>query len=808
MVERKLTISVGGSRKSTSWAASTFSWPELAERLRTPVRGQESHTAYMRMPKAQQDALKDIGGFVGGTLRNGRRKAANVTGRDLVTLDMDAIPSGQTGAVLASVSALGCASCVYSTRKHEPERPRLRVVLPLDRTVTAEEYEPIARRVAEWLGIEQCDPTTFESWRLMYWPSASADSDFVYDVNPGEFLGADETLKSYRNWKNIAEWPQVPGQTAQLKDTAKKQEDPEAKGGIVGAFCRCYDIRRVMDELIPGVYEPTDDPDRFTYTGGSTSGGAILYEGKWLYSHHATDPCSGKLVNAWDLARLHLYGDRDGNAVEGTPVNKLASYAEMVKRAQGLKEVKALLLDEARARISDDFGTVADPDGDWRQELALDSKGRVKGSLVNLKLIFDNDPVFGPITRDVFQQRNLVRGALPWNPSEATRDWTDDDDTGAAWYVEAAYGVTDLRRIKMAADAAFAARESDVLREYMESVTWDGKPRLETLLVRYLKADDTPYVRAVTRKFFAAAVARAFAPGTKFDSVLTLIGPQSAGKSMFLGVMGGPWFSDNVQTFVGKEAAEQLRGIFLMEIAEVDRFSTKYEAAAVKQFITRQDDIYREPYARRTAPHPRRCVFAATTNAPEFLTDTTGNRRWWLVHCHAEPGSLGEDLATLVRDRDQVWAEAVALWRTGEPLTLDAKLYAEATAAQAQAELDDPWLGMITEFAGRKVPLDWDYRAPDKRREWWLLGGDGEALTERRKLCVAEIWCELFNRELATLDGRVSRRIMGIMRRLPGWSELGPRPTPYGRQKCFGYDDIKPNQSNQNNRSHQSNQMK
>ena len=149
MSDRMLTVSVGAGRTATTWAQTEMSWAELVARLQTPVRGSESHAAYMRMTKAQQDGLKDIGGFVGGSLRGGRRNGKSVTGRDLVTLDLDAVAAGQTDTVLASVSALGCASCVYSTRKHEPDHPRLRVVIPLERTVTAEEYEPVARRVAE-----------------------------------------------------------------------------------------------------------------------------------------------------------------------------------------------------------------------------------------------------------------------------------------------------------------------------------------------------------------------------------------------------------------------------------------------------------------------------------------------------------------------------------------------------------------------------------------------------------------------------------------------------------------------------------
>ena len=789
MTDRKLTISVGGSRKSTSWAPTEITWPALCERLRTPIRGKESHEAYMRMPKAQQVQLKDIGGFVGGTLRGTRRKAANVTGRDLVTLDLDAIKKDGAEAVRAAVSALGCASAIYSTRKHDPSRPRLRVIIPLDRTVTAEEYEPIARRVAEWLGIEQADPTTFESWRLMYWPSASADSEFIFDINEGDFLSPESVLGTYRDWHDMRDWPQVPGQQSKQRDLAAKQEDPETKKGIIGAFCKTYTVRRVMDELIPGVYEPTDDIDRFTYTGGSTAGGAILYEEKWLYSHHATDPCSGRLVNAWDLARIHLFGDRDAEAQEGTPTNKLPSYQAMRERALQDDDIKRILLDENRAQITEDFGT-ADPDGDWRMQLAMNNRGEVLGTLVNLRLIFENDPALQCVGNDAFMGQSYVYGKLPWDSRTERRVWTDSDDTGAAWYVEAAYGVKDLRRIKMAADAAMDAHQRDMLQEYLEGLEWDGIPRIDTLLVRYLRAEDTPYTRAVTRKFMTAAVARGMDPGCKFDSVLTLIGAQGCGKSMFSDILGGDWYNDNIQTFTGKEASEQLRGVWIVEIPEVDRFSNKFEASAVKQFITRRDDIYRVPFERRTTPHPRRCVFIASTNAPDFLTDSTGNRRWWIVRCRATADERGADLGELRRERDQVWAEAVALWRAGEPLTLDAELYAEATKKQESAVMDDSWAGIIAEFAARQVPEDWDTRQPDDRALWWANEFEFQSvgLVPRRKLCVMEVWCELFRKDKALLDGRTSRRIMHILRRLDGWSEIGPRPTVYGNQRCIAFD--------------------
>ena len=786
--DRQLTISVGGSRRSTSWAQTSIQWSELVERLRTPIRGQESHAAYMRMGKAQQDDLKDIGGFVGGTLRNGRRKRGNVLGRDLVTLDLDAVAAGQTGPLLAKIGALSCASCVYSTRKHEPEKPRLRVLVPLDRTVSAEEYEPIARRIAEWLGIEQCDPTTFQGYRLMFWPSASADSEYVFDTNDAPFLTAESVLKTYQDWHNVSEWPRVPGQTAEIQ-RAEQAEDPEAKEGIVGAFCTVYDVRRVMDDLIPGTYEATDIPDRYTYTGGHTTSGAIVYgDGKWLYSHHATDPAGGRLCNAWDLARIHLYGDKDDDAEPGGSPSRQPSYQAMVSRFLPDPEVKTVMIRRQQESLHQDFGEAAEPDGDWMKGLEFNSRGEVLGTLANLKLIFEYDPNLQCIGVDTFIGRSLVRGALPWDSRTETRMWTDTDDTGAAWYVETAYQIKDLRRIKMAADMIMDAHRTDVLQEYLEGLVWDGVPRVDTLLERYFKADPTPYVRAVCRKTLVAAVARAMEPGCKFDNVLTLIGEQGIAKSLFAAILGGEWYSDSIQTFSGKEAAEELRGVWIMELPEVDRMSNKFESSLMKQFITRTDDLFREAYAKRTTSHPRRCIFIASTNESKFLPDTTGNRRWWVVYCHATATDRGEDMASLRRDRDQIWAEAMTLWKVGEPLTLDDELYQEATAIQTEAQEEEPWAGPIENFVAHKVPPKWNNWTEEQRMLWWSDEfGQTQAtdLEDRTRICVAEVWVELMHKDMASLDKKHARRINAVLRNIPGWEPSNPLRTPYGAQRCF-----------------------
>ncbi len=145
---RTLNISTAGSRKSMAWPRSAIMWSEFVDRLAAPIRGTETLEQYLALPKARQDDLKDVGGFVGGTFQGDRRKAACVEGRDLITLDMDNIPAGGTEDVLKRVGGLGCAAVVYSTRKHSGYAPRLRVIVPVDRTATADEYEPAARKLA------------------------------------------------------------------------------------------------------------------------------------------------------------------------------------------------------------------------------------------------------------------------------------------------------------------------------------------------------------------------------------------------------------------------------------------------------------------------------------------------------------------------------------------------------------------------------------------------------------------------------------------------------------------------------------
>ena len=421
---RKLQISTAGSRKSTHWPRCEIMWSEFTEKLKTPIRGTETLEQYLALPKARQDELKDVGGFVGGTFTGDRRKPECAEGRDLLTLDLDNIPAGQADDVLRRVNGLGCAAVVYSTRKHAGYAPRFRVIVPTDRTATADEYEPAARKLASLIGIEFCDPTTFEVNRLMYWPSCCIDSQYMCEVYDNLFCSVDGLLGMYGDWRDISQWPQVPGTEAVERRRLAKQEDPTTKRGVIGAFCRTYSITQAMDQFIPGMYEETASSGRYTYTGGETTGGAIIYDGDlFLYSHHSHDPCCNQLVNAFDLVRLHMYGDRDNEAKEGTPVNKLPSFVAMSRLAMDDKAVADLIAKEkheaAVAAFAEPTERARQEDLSWIGHLAVDGNGNYQKTVNNIIIVLQNDPLLkGKIVTDEFAGRGLILGTLPWNKSE------------------------------------------------------------------------------------------------------------------------------------------------------------------------------------------------------------------------------------------------------------------------------------------------------------------------------------------------------------------------------------------------------
>ncbi len=797
--DRALGITIGTNRHSRHWKRANVSVSMLYERLVAPSVGVETYDEYLKLPKSEQDNLKDVGGFVGGVLNGERRKAVNVIGRDIVTLDFDNIKEYGADSINERTAALGCSYCIYSTRKHIPSKPRLRIIIPLDRTVTPEEYEPIARRLAQQIGIECADKTTFDVSRLMYWPSKCADTEYYYKYQDAPLISADAVLGTYIDWHDASQWPICPDENKRIQTEATKQGDPLEKAGIVGVFCRTYSIPDAMDKFLSGVYIPVDNvADRYTFAGGSTTGGAIVYDDKFLYSHHATDPCGEKLVNAFDLVRLHKYGSLDDNANVEISTKDLPSYKAMCELAVNDDACKITLGRERQAQTMADFGALVSGDTEvnvsdyeWSKQLEYKSDGKIRNTINNYLVILDNDDhLKGKFAYNDFSGRVEALGALPWNAADWRRAWTDADTNGLYWYVEQTYGAKQRGDIDSAFSITVMAHRFNEVRDYITGLSWDGVKRLDTLFIDYLGAEDTIYTRAVTRKMFIAGVARAMTPGVKFDNMLILVGAQGLGKSTLLRRMACSWFNDSICSFEGKEAAELIQGVWLVEISELGAFN-KSDTKRIKQFLSLESDYYRAAYARNAEERKRKCIFFGTTNDDEFLRDPTGERRYWPVDCFKsaqtkDPFSITDD------EIAQIWAEAKAYWITGEPLHLSKDVEALALEKQQQHKEVSAKAGIIRDFISKKVPADWLSYDIDKRREFWHGTRTAEAeaelhLTERDRVSAVEIWVECFDGDPRWFKQADAREINGIIGDIEGWSRTSVimRNGVYGHQRCY-----------------------
>lgn len=798
--DRQIRISTGTSRKAVTWAEQQLFWSEFVAGLAKPVRTTETFSEYKALPKAKQDELKDIGGFVGGTLIDGKRRNDNAGVRDLVTLDADSIEPGGTARILTALTSLGCAYAVYSTRKHEGAAPRLRIIFPLDRSCSSDEYEPIARKLASYIDMNIFDPTTFETVRLMYWPGCSSDSEFVFVYEDKPFVSADGILAMYHDWHSVSEWPEVPG-AAKIRDrSAKKQGDPLEKKGVVGAFCRHYTIEQAMEAFIPGEYSPCNDPDRFTYTGGSTVGGAVVYDDKFIYSHHATDPCSGKLCNAFDMVRLHLFGEDDTDAMPDTPVTNLPSYKHMCEFAVEIPEIANEILQEryrqAAEAFSGDTGTdvIVPDDYSWMNKLKVNPQTcKPLSTILNVQLILENDAKLREhMYLDEFKNRVIVVSPLPWDVFEypyQAREWTDSDDAGLRNYMEATYMITGKERILDGFTICMNTHRKNKLKDYFKSLKWDGTARVDRLLIDYFGAEDNAFSRESIRKCLMAAVARVLYPGCKFDNMLILSGRQGIGKSTFFSLLGKEWYSDSLSTFEGKDAAELLQGFWIVEAGELTGLN-RSEMNDVKQFLSKREDIYREPYGRRTSSYPRRCIIVGTTNDKEFLKDVTGNRRFWPIDLEVQK-PVKNIFKELPSEVDQIWAECLFYVSQGENLLLSEEALKLAEESQGRHREVNPKEGLILEFLDRPITEDWYRKDISERRDLMISDFKVPEGQEhyRDRVCVAEIYTECFkNFNIGMMKRQEATEINNILRGLPGWE---PMKYPmkfgkgYGQQRGF-----------------------
>lgn len=761
-----LPIAVGKSRLEKNWKNKNLMWSAILAKLEKPVTTAETYRDYMAMSKTKQDQIKDVGGFIGGSLKNGRRKAENVTQRQLIALDADFAPKDLIGDLEIE---WGFGYAYYSTHKHNPDKPRLRFLIPLDRPVTPDEYEAIARKIAADIGIDYFDDTTYQPSRLMYWPSVASDGEYLFSYYDQPWLSTDEILDTYEDWTDVSYWPESSRVKERRKKTADKQGDPCSKSGLIGAFCRTYNIEEAISTFLSDVYIPCAMPGRYTYAEGSTAAGLVLYDDKFAYSNHATDPAGGKLCNAFDLVRIHKFGDLDEDKAPDTDMLKLPSYKEMIQFVENDENAKLTLISERKDSAVADF-TDEDPNR-WKKSLEINKKG-VINSLRNVRLILENDVRLKPIVFNQMADNLEIKGeGLPWK--SPSRFWRDADDAQLENYLDMEYAEFSRAKISSAVTKVADDRSYHPVREYLDRLPeWDGVKRVDTLLIDYFGADDTSYVRAVTRKTLCAAVTRVRNPGCKFDTVLTLVGPQGVGKSTWVSKLGMEWYSDslNLADVRDKTAAEKLQGVWIMEIGEMAGMGIA-GTNSLKGFLSRQDDQYRASYGHRVSSHPRHCIFVGTTNEIEgFLQDSTGGRRFWPVRT---PRIGTKKIWDMTRDEvHQIWAEVVTYYKAGEPLILSGDEAKEAHEQQKEATVSDPREEKVKLYLETILPADWYQRDLDRRRDF-LYGSESpmpEATLRRDFVSAQEIWCECFGNSPTKTDRKETYAIKNIMSKMDGWN--------------------------------------
>lgn len=776
-----IRLSTGNSRMEKKWNLAEMELSDFRERISTTRRTSETVEQYRKMSKAQQDTIKDVGGFVLGTLKGGRRKKGTVLTRSGLTLDMDY----GTPDIMDEIEIFFDFHCmIYSTHKHTPEKPRLRLIIPLSREVTPDEYGAVARKVAEEIGIELFDDTTYEPSRLMYWPSTSADGEFVFREIEGEVLDPDAVLAKYKDWRNTAEWPVSKRQQTIVQRNIQKQANPLEKPGIVGAFCRTYSIRDAIDTFLQDTYKHSAMPGRYDYIPADSQAGVVIYEDKFAYSHHATDPACGKLMNAFDVVRLHRFGDLDAKADPDSDPSRLPSFKAMQEFAVQDESVKIQLGKERKQLAQAEFNSVEDEN--WQTLLELDKQGKVKDTMANIAAIVSHDENLKSIVYNEFKGCIDVIGPLPWK--QVKPGFNDSDVANAKLYFERVYGIWSPTKFKDALLAVVAAeRIYHPIKNYFAELTWDGVPRLDSLLIDYCGAEDNPYTRAVTRKTLCAAVARVYEPGRKFDSILVLSGPQGIGKSTFFAKLGGAWYSDSlaISDMKDKTAAEKLQGYWILELGELAGIK-KVDVETVKSFVTRVDDKYRQAYGMVVESHPRSCIIVGTTNSESgFLRDITGNRRFWPVQVSEHGSHHPWDLEEI----DQVWAEAIQAYKDGESLFLSGEVAQMAYAKQQEAMESDDREGLVQDYLDRLLPENWDNMDLYQRRTF-LGGGEfedtpTEGTVRRERVCIMEIWCECFGKERQNLKKADSYELEGILNKIGGWERYTGNAS--GKMRISGY---------------------
>lgn len=777
----KYTLSVAGSSASLKWTTVKYTWSDFLERLNRDIRSTETMRDFDRLDRTARANLKDVGGYMAGELSGARRLKSAVLSRSMITLDVDYADS--LFPVEFDTRFPGVAAVIYNTRSDREKSRRFRVVIPFAEEVQdAAQYEAAARKMAELLGIDLFDPTTFQAERMMYWQSLSSDQPKVFEVFEGEPISAEYLLSLYGNneeWRDIRNWAFKSDQEKETRAIVSKAmaQNPREKAGLVGAFCRAYSVPAAIEKYLSDVYEIAPGNDRYTYKAGHSVGGMIVFDDLFCFSYHSTDPISdGHAYNAYDLVRVHKFGH----------LGKEDSTKEMNKLVCADKEcVKDMVTPDADLDDFDDYGDAVKSDSTEEvTELVwdLDGKGNKQVTVNNFVNAFKSDPLLnGLLAYDMLKETIVfTRPSFTAKGSKKGDLVNDTDISIIKGRIERMHGIYNDAKLNDAIEQVSSDNAFHPIKLYLESLTWDGVPRIDTFLVDYMGAEDNAYTREAFRKMLLAAVTRIYEPGRKFDTALVFYSEQGVGKSTLIQRLSKGWFNDSLTNLSGKESYEAIQFAWLVELAELSALR-KSDVEAVKNFISKREDTYRGAYARRVKTHKRQCVFFGSTNDDEFLKDATGNRRFFPVEVKRTRKTrliFEPEFDAIV---DQLWAEAMEGYMLGEALTLSDE--AEAIAGGTREEFTErtPIQGLIEEYLDRLFPDDYEDRFLAQRLDF--LNGDlGEEGTEtKNSFSLIELWTEALGRRKDEYTVVKARELSNAVKALKGWKR-----DKQARQKIYG----------------------
>lgn len=737
MTERELDIATAKRRDSKKWGQTTTDWPEILSWMESPA----DH--------------KECGNYVLGSLRDGLRSNATMITRSALSLDADSPGAG----FLEGLEALGVLLVYHTTYNSAPDALRYRVIVALDRDVTPDEYVHVTQRVMQKVGMGHWDKGSSEPARYMFRPSAQELQWFTWAELGVVPLVADAWLDDFVD--DLSEMP-VP--------SARNKRDPFEIEGTIGAFNRVYED---INELIVRYdlpYVPTGD--RWQLEGSRSIAGMSTVGPGLVYSHHTTDPAYGQTCSAFDLVRLHRFGGLDLECEEKTPVNRRPSHTAMLELAS--KDTK-VVMDLVGSDFADDLQVDS-----WKLKLRLNPKsGQMRDVIDNWDLVRDNDPVFTAFYFNEFSMAVEIDADMPWRPiSRGGPVFSSTDRAALCHYIEREYRLRPARSFVDEVVATTAQkRYVNPVRDYLESLSWDGEKRVEDCLPG---VTPTPYTKMVARKSMVAAVARALDPGCKWDHTLVLAGDEGLGKSYWVDKMSRG-HSASLGRIGDKDTLLVMQRSWIM-LADEGYSLRKADTDMLKEFLTRTEDVFRLPYERESMAHKRHCVIWSSTNDDVFLRRQEGNRRFLIVNCEKRV-----DFNALTDDYiDQVWAEAVALYKAGELLFLnDDESQASAKVREDFTE-EDALGGVISHYLETLVPEDWKQMTP-LARLMWLQSNSNDGTEQIMETCSTQIWVEALGQDIGKARRTDLLEISAALKRLPGWKSTTGRVrvAHYGPQLVF-----------------------